>query len=301
MYDNYDYNEEKSCFFNWDDFNENQNNLNSFRLNLDFTNSNSNQFLFCSHDFIPVPFHQDIPLNEENEQDMDYNQIKPINNDEDPYSKKIKNQQVEDPVETSTRVNSNPKDKSSIAKENKFVIEKKYPKYWRFDATKKHWKSKISQYAEEQLNKLIQNSDLPQELKIQIHKPNSLSFTANVTVKDNYNFLSFNLKDIFSIGKETEELQKQNHEVITKIFNYFSKIGKDSLSANVQLVREFLEMNYEELIKKFYDSDEFNKFKDDYMTKFFDEGTKKQEGFSLLEDYGLIKIFKMLKKKRKRN
>ena len=246
MYDNYDYNEEKSCFFSWDDFNENQNNLNSFGFNLDFTNSNPNQFWFPSHDNVPVPFHQDIPLNEENEQDMDYNKINPNNNDEDPYSKKTKNQQVADPSETSTRVNSDKKDKSLITKENKFVIEKKYPKYWRFDATKKYWKSKISQYAEEQLNKLIQNSDLPDIYKIQIHKPNSLSFTANVTVKDNYNFLSYNLKDIFSIGKETEDLQKQNHENITKIFEHFSKIGNDSLSENDKSVREFLEMNYEE-------------------------------------------------------
>lgn len=301
MYDNYDYHEEKSGFFSFDDFEENQNNLNSFGFDLDFTNAYSNQFAFPSHDFVPVPFHKDIPLNEENEQDMDINQIKPKINDEDRYSKKTKNQKVADPIETSTRVNSDPKDKSSITKENKFVIEKKCPKYWRFDATKKYWKSKISQYAEEQLNKLIQNSNLPNELKIQIHKPNSLAFTANVTVKDNYNFLSYNLSDIFSIGKETEELQKQNHEAITKIFDYFSKFGKDSLSENDKLVREFLEMNYEQLIKKFYDSDEFIKFKDDYMTQYFDEGTKRQEGFSLLEDYGLIRVFKMLKKKRKRN
>lgn len=301
MYDNYDYHEEKSGFFSFDDFEENQNNLNSFGFDLDFTNAYSNQFGFPSHDFVPVPFHKDIPLNEENEQDMDINQIKPKINDEDRYSKKTKNQKVADQNETSTRVNSDPKDKSSITKENKFVIEKKCPKYWRFDATKKYWKSKISQYAEEQLNKLIQNSNLPNELKIQIHKPNSLAFTANIRVKDNYNFLSYNLSDIFSIGKQTEELQKQNHEAITKIFDYFSKFGKDSLSENDKLVREFLEMNYEQLIKKFYDSDEFIKFKDDYMTQYFDEGTKRQEGFSLLEDYGLIRVFKMLKKKRKRN
>ena len=232
---------------------------------------------------------------------MDYNQINPKNNDEDSYSKNIKNQQVADPIGTSTRDNSAKKDKSSLTKGNKFVIEKKYPKYWRFDAAKKYWKSKISQYGEEEFNKRIQQSDLPDELKIHIHKPNSLSFTANITVKDNYKFLSYNLKDIFTIGKETEDLQKKNHEAIMKILDYFSKIGNDRLSENDKLVKEFLEMNYEDLIKKFYDSDEFIKFKEDYMTQYFDEGTKKQEGFSLLEDYGLIRLFKMLKKKRKRN
>lgn len=59
-------------------------------------------------------------------------------------------------------------------------------------------------------------------------------------------------------------------------------------------------MSYEELIKKFYDSYEFNNFRDDIKTKFYDDGTKEQEGFSLLENYGLIKLFKMINKKRGR-
>ena len=60
-------------------------------------------------------------------------------------------------------------------------------------------------------------------------------------------------------------------------------------------------MRYEDLIKMFYNSENFNTFKEDKKTIFFNDGTKAQEGFSLLEDYGLIKLFKILKKKRKRN
>ena len=197
---------------------------------------------------------------------------------------------------SSTHPNSGKKIKSSTT----FKIEKKLPEYWRFDATKKYWKSKISQFCEERLNKLIKGSDLPEALKIPIHKPNSLSFTANVKAKDNFGFLSESLKDIFSIGKDTEDLQKQNYDAFTKIFNYFNIIGNDHLPESLQKLKDFLEMSYEDLIRMFYDSDDFTTFKEDYMTKYYDEGTKDQEGFSLLEDYGLIKVFKTLKKKRRR-
>ena len=222
----------------------------------------------------------------------------------DHYSKKVKNQKDENSkaLVSSTRSNSDKKSKNTITKSSIFKIKKKNcPDYWRFDATKKHWKSKISQFAEENLNKLIKLSDLPEQLKIPIHKPNSLSFTANVKIKDNYNFLSYNVRDICTIGKESEDLQKENNKAFTKIYNYFNKIGNDNLSENVRKVKDFLEMNYEELIRMFYDSSDFIVFKEDHMTKFFDEGTKKQEGFSLLDDYGLIKVFKMLNHKKKRN
>ena len=59
-------------------------------------------------------------------------------------------------------------------------------------------------------------------------------------------------------------------------------------------------MTYEDLIKSFYDSDKFIEFKDYDNTKFYDDGTKKQEGFSLLDQYGLVNLFKMLEKKRSR-
>ena len=242
---------------------------------------------------------QDISLKEDEEDDINYDGVNPVENDEDPYTKRFNNQKASEPSEliSSTRPNSGEK---GISKKKGFNTKKNYPEYWRFDATKKYWKSKISQFGEERLNKLIKESDLPEALKIPIHKPNSLSFTANVKAKDNFGFLSESLKDIFSIGKDTEDLQKQNYDAFTKIFNYFTIIGNDHLPESLQKLKDFLEMSYEDLIRMFYDSDDFTTFKEDYMTKYYDEGTKDQEGFSLLEDYGLIKVFKTLKKKRRR-
>ena len=63
---------------------------------------------------------------------------------------------------------------------------------------------------------------------------------------------------------------------------------------------DFLSLKYEEIIKLFYKSQKFNKFKENEMTKFFADGIKKEKNISLLEDDGLIKLFKMTNKKRKR-
>ena len=59
-------------------------------------------------------------------------------------------------------------------------------------------------------------------------------------------------------------------------------------------------MKYEDVIKLFYKSERFKEFKENETTKFFEEGIKKEKNISLLEDEGLIKLFQMTKKKRKR-
>ena len=58
-------------------------------------------------------------------------------------------------------------------------------------------------------------------------------------------------------------------------------------------------MTYEDLIKNFYDSEEFKDFKVDIKTQFYEYGIGKKrkstgnKNPSILKDYGLIKIFKM--------
>ena len=242
-----------------------------------------------------------ISLNE----DYDILHINPIQNDEDPFTKRMNNKE-EPKAESnkqisSTSPTSDKKSKIKIKKVDKFISkDNSLPNYWRFDMVKKYFKSKISDFGSELINGLIQDGDLPEELKKIIHKPNSLMFTANVKVTDNFYFLNNNLRTIFTIGKETEDLQKQNEDNISNIFGYFEKIGH-KLSNNLKAIKDFFDMSYKDLIIKFYESYEFTNFKEDAKTKFYDEGTIRQEGFSLLEDYGLIKIFMMLKKKRKRD
>ena len=59
-------------------------------------------------------------------------------------------------------------------------------------------------------------------------------------------------------------------------------------------------MSYEELIKNFYKSEQFKIFKENKMTQFFCEGILKEKQISLLEDNGLINLFELAKRKRKR-
>ena len=222
------------------------------------------------------------------EKDKDYN-TKKINNKENYQGKAF----------ASTRPTSDKKEPTAIKKKNKFNTENKaFPSYWRFDMVKKHWKSKISDFGTNEINHYISESDLPEELKQPIHKPNSKLFTANVTVLENLKFLGITLREVFTIGKEKDKLQRQNEENINNIYEYIKMAG--NINDGLKRVKDFFEMSYEELIRRFYDSREFNIFRDDIKTKFYDDGTKEQEGFSLLDNYGLINLFKMINKKRKR-
>lgn len=250
-----------------------------------------------------MPEPKGIDLNEE----YDVLHINPIQNDEDPFIKRMNDKSKTKPERNkqifSTSPTSDKKSKIKIKKVDKFTTkDNSLPNYWRFDMAKKHFKSKISDFGTDLINGLIHDGDLPEELKMKIiHKPNSLLFTANVKISDNYNFLNNTLRTIYTIGKETEDLQRKNDENITNIYGNFEKVGHNNLSNNLKAIKSFFDMTYKDLIINFYESYEFTNFKEDAKTEFFDEGTIRQEGFSLLEDYGLIKIFMMLKKKRNRD
>ena len=194
--------------------------------------------------------------------------------------------------------NLNKEEEMKMGKTPKFQTKKTPLSYWRFDAAKKHWKTKISNISTDYINKKIKRSDLLEEYKKKIHKPNSLLFTANVKELDNCDFLEKDLRTIFTIGKENNPNQQNNEYNISKIYEYFEKVGYNNLSDKMLEIKNFLEMKYEDLIKKFYESDEFINFKNEEKTLFFDKGTKKQEGFAISEDLGLIRIFR---RKRKRD
>ena len=194
--------------------------------------------------------------------------------------------------------NLNKEEEMKMGKTPKFQTKKTPLSYWRFDAAKKHWKTKISNISTDYINKKIKRSDLLEEYKKKIHKPNSLLFTANVKELDNCDFLEKDLRTIFTIGKENNPNQQNNEYNISKIYEYFEKVGYNNLSDKMLEIKNFFEMKYEDLIKKFYESDEFINFKNEEKTLFFDKGTKKQEGFAISEDLGLIRIFR---RKRKRD
>ena len=59
-------------------------------------------------------------------------------------------------------------------------------------------------------------------------------------------------------------------------------------------------MKYEDIIKMFYNSEEFKDFRKQEKTIFFDNGIKQEKNISLLKDGGLLDLFRMTNKKRKR-
>ena len=218
-----------------------------------------------------------------------------------------KDKENENNKNISTKANSKENEESKILKvtnnsnnekevKNIKIIEFKpkitKPRYWRLDYAKKHWKTKISKSLTNCINEKIENSDLPEEYKVKIHKPNSDLFTANTNELDNYVFLSKDLRTILIIGKENTDNHKNNDVHISNIYEYFEKIGYNNLSEKMLEIKKFFEMKYEDFIRMFYESDELIIFKQNENTKFYDEGTRKQEGFTISEDYGLIKLLK---------
>lgn len=175
------------------------------------------------------------------------------------------------------------------------------PSYFRLDMAKKYFKTKISRFATDKLNQLIQESDLPLNIKKTIHLPNSKLFTSKVTEIINYNSLNLSLREMFTIGKENNTLQKQNFINFSKIDGYIQNLEEEQLSERIINIKNFLDMIYEDLIRMFYDSEEFLEFKNEELNKFFDKGVLSQEGFLLSESYGLIKLFKMIKKRKTEN
>ena len=197
-------------------------------------------------------------------------------------------------IKKTEEINTENKNDSDSYK-NKFEIIPKgnVMKYFRVDSAKKHFKVAVSQFATEQLNLLIKKSKLPKKLKKKIHLPHFKLFTSNPKEFDNFQFLSYDLKQILTLGKTDENLQGNNDTKISEIMEYKNYEKKKEII-------EFLSLKYEDIIKLFYKSEKFQKFKENEITKFFNEGIKKEKNISLLEDFGLIKLFKMTNKKRKR-
>ena len=168
-------------------------------------------------------------------------------------------------------------------------------KYFRVEDAKKHIKKAISQFATEELNRLIKISELGAKFKKTIHVPNYKLFTSNSKELDNLDFLTFSLKKVFTYGKKDGNRQDKNEKNLSRILEYKKYPEK------TKKIKEFLDLTYEQIIKLFYKSSNFEEFRNTKLTQFFDEGIKSQKKISLLEDEGLLKLFEMTKKKRKRN
>ena len=165
--------------------------------------------------------------------------------------------------------------------------------YFRVDNAKSLYKVAISQFATKEINRLIKKSDLPKRLKKKIHLPNSKQFTSNVKELDNLEFLTYKMKEVFTLGKTDDNCQGSNERRISKILKYEDPKKTKKIS-------KFLSSTYEDIIEQFYKSKKFKAFKKKDNIKSITERFKKVKNISLFEENGLIKLFKMTQKKRKR-
>ena len=141
-------------------------------------------------------------------------------------------------------------DITKVEKANK----KSIPSYPRIDDYKIYWRAKINKFYIEWLNRLIDESELPSELKKIIHAPNYKKFTIIVKRSSINEDLSKTMRTILTIGHETQKNQRQNLQNIQAIFNYNSNHPNQS----VQEIVDLLLKTYEQIIEEFYDSQKFN-------------------------------------------
>ena len=175
----------------------------------------------------------------------------------------------------------------SIRKEPKRPVQK-LPAYWRFDAAIKWFKTNSVQYILGELKRLIKGSDILEECKSKkLYLPNSDLFSAVASMPVNYRFLSLTVKEILGLGKEKHSKQRESYQTLSAIQE---AIKNSPISEANDRLREFLEKTYEELIKDFYLSEEFEEFKKSEIAQFHDEGVIKQEKISLLEENGFIRL-----------
>lgn len=168
-------------------------------------------------------------------------------------------------------------------RENEYQFPEK-----RFDGAISYIKSKISKYAYHKLNNFCKNI---KELEIgKIYLPNSHQFTSITKPKTNYDFLPMKIHEVFTLGKHEHEKQKQNFENFNKIKDFFK-----SYTINSSFLKElntFLELTYEDLIKEFYHSKQFEELKNSPKTQFHDKTIFEQENISILEENGFIELIK---------
>lgn len=270
-----------------------------YELNLNLCEPDQQQTLRSSEhkkskDDTWLNFSDYIPLNEEEEDSAYLKHFDPLQNDQD--NRKIK---ILNPVNVSNNVNwgSNqtstgltPDEKSVIRIEKTdepTIIKVDLP----YSNLENNSEDQISLFATKNLNRLIQESDLPDKLKKSVQSPNTKIFKIA-----NLQFSNTTVREFF----ETDKKEGNNYELFKQIFGYFEDIGICNLSEGLKKIKEFLEMTFENLNKMFIE--EFKNFENDIIiTENFDFGDMSEKGFSLPENYEQLESFKTIGKKRKKH
>ena len=172
----------------------------------------------------------------------------------------------------------------SVNKKKKmnFILEGKKKKCRNDYLIKKIKKYSFSIKAKKHLEELIDKCEFQDELKnAKVYLPDHAVFTSETNYRKNQVFLTTTLRDIFSLGNKQKNVELfnrienstnyQDQEAYDELINYLNKIG-------------------EEIIMEFYDSQEFEKFKEE--NKEDGEAFRQEKKFSFMENYGFLKLIK---------
>jgi hypothetical protein len=156
------------------------------------------------------------------------------------------------------------------------------------------WRTTVNKYFIKKINKVIQDSDLPKELKrIKIYKPNFEIFTEKSKKSKVLEELDKLMKDILSLVKPGQIKAKDNEKNIKKIEDFYEENPSESVKKIITLFNK----TYRETIEMFYSPDGkeyFNEFKEQNLKE--DEKFKDNRGYSLFETNALIRYFERSKK-----
>ena len=167
----------------------------------------------------------------------------------------------------------------------------------RIDYCIKHFKVYTSKFLKEYGNKLINDCKFQNEMKnLKLFSPSYKYFTGNSNEKENKIFLNFTVEQIFSYPdttlKKDNRLQKKNKDIINTLLNYIENKYDIEVPENMEKLKNFLKMTFEDIIILFYNSKQFKDYSSDPKTLFLDKHFIKIKGFSLLEKNGFIKLIK---------
>ena len=164
-------------------------------------------------------------------------------------------------------------------------------KIYRNDYLIKKFKvSCFSDYSKDELNHLLKECKFAKDLKInKIYGPNNKVFTSIDNLKKNKEFLPLKISNIFSMQNGNGQYQIKNEENFNTILNSKNQAG--NIEAYEELVN-FLNLTVEEVINKYYASQEFENFKSKSEIIAADNTFFKEKKFSLLQNRGFIKLIK---------
>ena len=161
---------------------------------------------------------------------------------------------------------------------------------YRKDCYYKYFKVNFGRYITTKIN-ILKNKSFPYYSKNNFSTPN-YKYTGNPKEKDNFNFLSFTIKELLIYGKDKLKYNRQYNNEKLIIFMEDNESRAEDKNAYKEMM-QFLNNTLEEAMMQFYnEEEEFDKIKSNSKAIYFDRYYKIETGISLLEKYGFLEAIK---------